>query len=323
MAKTRAEKYELYEDISVKGSKSFSPAIILNPNTEVEIVQKDAGFYQKSYHFVAVEEGPHKDKAGYVPAFALLECDVLQSKVGLATVATTGVTYGGRGVPKGDTVQSSFLAHGHGLHFELPFKGKEGCPYCGGVAASHTMEESQEARNLAREVHAAIRGWKNNVGGQFMIGVLKVLGEKSRTLLAVSDGFTGARESPTTKDPLENLETVADTLKLRLITRSEVKDWEYLRDFTGKKITEVGEAKINIKNMHRDFLQCAGPKLLQYVLHSYQTDEVKFQGKLFLSEIWYEPRNVHDTYGDASTAESCGKCAILIPRMLCGYKPKK
>ena len=116
---------------------------------------------------------------------------------------------------------------------------------------------------------------------------------------------------------------MAKDLKLRLITRSDVNEWEYLRDFTGKTITEVGKARINIKNMHRDFLQCAGPKLLQHVLHGYQTDEISFSGKLFLSEVWYDPRNAHDTYGNASTAESCGKCAILVPRMLCGYKPKK
>ena len=316
MPKTRAEKFQLYKDINITGSTPFAPAKILDPNTEVEILQEEAGFYQTSYSYVEVMDGPHAKAFGYLPIFALLACDVLQSQVGLSTVKTTGVTYGGSGVPKGETVQTSFVARGHGLHFTLPFKGKEGCRYCGGTAESHTMEESQEAKRLALAVHTAIAGWRNNVGGQFMIGVLQVVtAERQRTLLAVSDGFPQPRE--------DDLENVADDLRLRFIKRSDVNDWKYLRDFTGKTISRIGATGIDIKNMYRDYLQCAGPKLLQYLLHSYQTDEIRFHGKLYLSEVWYEPRNIHEHYGNERTAESCSKCAILIPRMLCGYTPKK
>ncbi len=71
------------------------------------------------------------------------------------------------------------------------------------------------------------------------------------------------------------------------------------------------------------YLVCAGPKLVQHVLQAYQTDEINFKGKLYMSEIWYETRDRHENYGNLATAESCPKCAIMIPRMLCGYKPMK
>ena len=47
---------------------------------------------------------------------------------------------------------------------------------------------------FASAVHRAIAGWRSNIGGQFMIGVLQVFGGKQRTLLAVSDGFPAERE---------------------------------------------------------------------------------------------------------------------------------
>ena len=41
-----------------------------------------------------------------------------------------------------------------------------------------------------------------------------------------------------------------------------------------------------------------------------------------MSEIWYDKGPAHANYQHGKPAESCGKCAIMIPRMLCGYKPK-
>lgn len=339
MPKTRAERYELYEEVGINGPTSFNPQCILQPNTDVDIVQEGAAWSKGSwtvkvkkkdkeeeievgtrgrridYHFVEVEQGPAKGKFGYLPRFSMLDCDLMQAKVGLASVPTTGQTYGAGGVPKGDDHQASFVAKGHGLYFQLPFKGKEACPYCGGTVINHSMDESKDAKTAATAVYDALRGLRNQIGGGFMIGVLKVVGGKGGSYLAVSNGYRKDREP--------DLEKIANQLKLTFVDSDEVNAWDYLRDFTGNKITEIGDARVNIKNMYRDFLNCAGPRLLQRVLHSFQGEEVTFQGTLFLSEVWFQPGGGHDNYGDRGTAESCEKCAIMIPRMLCGYKRPK
>ncbi|MGA7339865.1 MAG: hypothetical protein WBE72_19535 [Terracidiphilus sp.] len=269
MPKTRAEKYEIYEEVSIKGSTSFSPVKTLAPNTEIDLISEDASFFKQSYHYVEVKDGPHTNTFGYLPAFSLLDCDVLQSKVGLNTVSTTGVKYGGGGSPKGDTVSTGFTAHGHDLNFDLPFNGKEGCPYCGSTLDCHTMEESEEAKRLAQQVHGAIAGLPAPPPGnstpqasKFMIGVLITAGSKKGSkLLAVSNGFPKASEGA--------LETAAGRLGLNLITRSEVDDWENLRDFTGKPIKSIGDKKVEIKNMKADFLRlCGAPHKRRYVAMS-------------------------------------------------------
>jgi len=316
VAKTKAEKYELFKDVHITGSSSFAPSAILAPNTEVDIIDADTNYFDKNntYIYVEVMDGTHKEKIGFLPKFSILACDAVESNVGLSKVTTTGVKYGGRGTPKGDTSQTSFVANGHELHFQLPFKGKEGCSYCGGTIESHTIEESTEVKNLALAVHGAISGWAKKPS-QVMIGVLRVVDSRgTRNLLAVS-GFN--------KDFDDSYEKEARKQNVRFISSQEAKEWDYLRDFKGQKISEVGSQKINIKNMYEEFLMCAGPKLLQGVLQAYQTDDINFKGRLFMSEIWYKPSDSHQNYGNAATAESCPKCSVVIPRMLCGYKPSK
>jgi hypothetical protein len=316
MPKTRAEKYELFHDVKISGSTSYDPQVTLAPTTEVEIVNEDVAFFKSSYHYVEVKDGVYAGRLGYLPKHALLECDVLQARVGLAKVATTGQRYGGSGAPKGDTKGTSFVAGGKGLTFELPFQGKEGCPHCGRSADQHTIDESYEARRAAVSVLQALEGHRNRIGGEFMIGVLKTVGtKKGRSILAVSDGFP--------KDRYADLETIAQNLGLRLIDRSEMSSWGPLRDCTGKAITDLGVARISIQNSKADYLQCAGPKLLQYLLHTYQTDDIDLRDTLFMSEIWYSRRDDHANYQHGQPAASCGKCAVVIPRMLCGYRPKR
>jgi hypothetical protein len=323
MPKTKAEKYELYKDVTIQGPTSFNPVKILAPNTEVRILVDESRISQDSYNRVDVMDGVHFGSTGFVPKFALLECDVHQSRAGLATVETTGVTYGAGGTPKGKTDQVEFST-GRGrtaLYFALPFKGKKGCPECGNSADQHTIEESAEAKRLALAVHTAIGAWANNVAGGFMIGVLKVEGGKNQSRLAVSSGFKEARE--------KDLLTVAEPLGLNLVQLEDVRSWEDLHDFRGEKITELGGEKISIKKRKTDgdtysiFLQCAGPKLLQAVVQPYLSKGFRFEGKLFMSEVWYESGVSHANYADASSAQSCEKCAVMIPRMLCGYKGKK
>ena len=321
MPKTKGEKYELFEKVSIQGSESFDPKQVLAPNTEVDILQEDAAFCKQEYSYVEVMDGVHKGSFGYVVQFALLECDVLQSKVGLKSVATTGVKYGGGGTPKGDTRGTGFGVGKMELNFELPFSGKEGCPYCGGTIDKHQVEESKEAKALAEAVHQGIRTSASPPpsGTKFMIGILIVEGAKGKKLLAVSNGF------PKDKSYNDTLAAVAKTNGLNLIEPSDVQQWDKLRDFTGKSIGTLGSGKekVNIKNVKDEFLVCAGPKLIQQVLQCYQSDEINFTGKLYMSEIWYEQKDKHANYGDKGTAESCPKCAVMIPRMLCGYKPKK
>lgn len=314
MPKTRSERYELYRKLKTDGPKSFKPQkLIVAPNTEIEVLV-DASDMHHDYHYVELKDGVHSGRIGYLASKALLECDSMVARVGMSNVATTGAKYGGRGVPKGDEYQTSFVARGRGLHFALPFQGKEGCAHCGATVDRHTIDESEDARRLARLVLDDLAGLNNRIGGAFMIGVLQVLGPKNSTRLAVSDGFPADRS--------KDLQTIARTRGLMLIDRNDVNDWDRLRDCTGNTIRDVGDAKIDIKRMYRDYLQCAGPKLIQSVLHAYQTDEIDLQATFFMSEIWFNRRDDHANYQHGEAAESCGKCAILIPRMLCGYKPK-
>jgi hypothetical protein len=315
MPKTKAEKFELYRDVDIKGSTAFAPAAVLEPNTEIDVLDDVTNYFDKksTYIYVEVMDGAHRGKFGFLPKFSILACDVLEARAGLSRVSTTGVKYGGSGTPKGDTGQTGFTVRGHDLDFQLPFQGKEGCSYCGSTIDTHTIEESSEVKELAQAVHASIANWAKRPA-QTMIGVLRAVSTRNSTIMAVS-GFN--------KDFEADLEREASRLRMKFVTSDEAKDWGYLRDFSGKTITEVGSEKINIKNMYQEFLICAGPKLLQCLLHSYQTEEIKFKGKLFMSEIWYKPSDTHQNYGNAATAESCPKCAILIPRMLCGYKPSK
>lgn len=321
MPKTKAEKYELFKDVSVKGSTSFAPAVTLDPNTEIDIIDDVNNYFDKktTYIYVEVKDGVHRDTFGFLPKFSILACDVLESSAGGRSLATTGVKYGGSGTPKGDTGSTGFNVGGHDLNFQLPFQGKDGCSYCGGTIDHHTIEESREVKELAQRVHTSIVNWNpvlpKKKPPQVMIGVLRVEGGKKRSTYLATSGSS--------KDLEDFLETQASTWNLHYVDSNEIKQWEYLRDFTGKRITEVGSEKINIKNVYSDFLICAGPKVIQSVLQSYTSDEISFKGKLFMSEIWYKPSNTHQNYGNAETAESCPKCAIMVPRMLCGYKPSK
>jgi hypothetical protein len=316
MPKTKAEKFEIYQDVHITGSTPFAPAAVLEPNTEVDILDDVENYFDKknTYIFVEVMDGVHKSKCGFLPKFSVLACDVLETRSGGRSVATTGVKYGGSGTPKGDTGRTGFSVRGHDLDFQLPFQGKEGCSYCGGTIDNHSILESKAAKDTALAVHASIAGWTKRPP-QIMIGVLCVESKnKTSTLLAVSGS---------NKDIEADLEREATRLRAHFVDSDEIQNWDYLRDFTGKKITEVGSEKINIKNLYSEFLICAGPKLIQSVLQSYQTEEIEFKGKLFLSEVWYKPSNSHQNYGNAATAESCPKCSIVIPRMLCGYKGTK
>jgi len=43
---------------------------------------------------------------------------------------------------------------------------------------------------------------------------------------------------------------------------------------------------------------------------------------MFMTEVWCQQTNTNPNYSDAHTTESCAKCRVMVPRMLCGYKGK-
>ncbi len=334
MPKTRAERFELYMYAGAEGTEQYNPSIVLDPATQIEISPEGEYFSSRiSYVWVDVKSGPHSGEAGYLPKTAILDCDLVSARVGLTEVGLTGTCYGASGnIPKSrgktnrhEQGSADFIANGTGFSLKLPFDGKGACQYCLGTADQHKIYESEKAKELALSVHEYLRNPASRpggapaavVGGEFMIGVLESpKSDRTSRYLAVSNGF-----KPGNLNVQDNiLSAAADRYGLRLITREEVKAWDYLRDFRGKTITEVGEEKINVKNMFREFLNCAGPKLLQQVVQSYQSDTIEFKGTLFLSEVWYSGGNAHDSYADRESAESCDRCAVMVPRMLCGYK---
>lgn len=88
---------------------------------------------------------------------------------------------------------------------------------------------------------------------------------------------------------------------------------EPLKDVNGGDI-DVAKLKLS----YDAALICAGPKLLQYVN---QRSKGK-SNEIYLSEVWYSSTDTHGKYKSQGTIDSCDRCRIVVPRMLCGYKNK-
>jgi hypothetical protein len=60
----------------------------------------------------------------------------------------------------------------------------------------------------------------------------------------------------------------------------------------------------------RAISSCAAVKLLQAA-------NKNSEKPLSMSEVWFDPSTAHEKYQDSSTIESCNKCRLQLPLMLC------
>jgi hypothetical protein len=320
--KIRGFKFEIYQDAGPSGLSSFAPSKFVQPGDDVDIIEgADTAYHRLPYVFVEVKSGVSRDTFGYLPKDALTEADVAQTFIGERNVTLTGTTYGaytdvanpGRHKSRGDRERIELTVGNKNLRFEQCFSGSESCEHCGSTADRHRIFESTDTKNAALAIHSTLR--TNGVGGQFMFGVLEVQGGSK-----VSRYGAPSSSLYSNTGNFQQFENACKQAHVTAIDSNDVSGWDDLLDCRGEKIKIVGKEKISIKNMKSDFLICAAPKLIQRAVQVWQGNA--FQGTMFMTEVWYQQTNTNPNYSDAHTTESCGKCRVMVPRMLCGYKGK-
>ncbi|MBK9169318.1 MAG: hypothetical protein IPM24_17900 [Bryobacterales bacterium] len=321
MPKIRGFKFELYEDAGPNGLESFVPQKFVQPGDDVAIIEgADTAYHRLPYVFVEVLSGLARDAFGFLPKDALTEAEVVQTSVGLRDVTLTGTTYGaytdvanpGRHGSRRERERIDLVIGSKNLRFEQCFSGSETCEHCGNTADRHRIYESMDTKQAALAIHGAMRTL--GVGGQFMFGVLEVQGNRVRRYGAPSSSLYSNKAN------FKQFETACGQLGINPVDPGDPAGWDNLLDCRGKAIDLVGKEKISIRNMKTEFLVCAAPKLIQRAIQVWQANA--FQGTMFMTEVWYQQSNTNANYADAHTTESCAKCRVMVPRMLCGYKGK-
>jgi len=64
-------------------------------------------------------------------------------------------------------------------------------------------------------------------------------------------------------------------------------------------------------------LQCAGAKLARYVA------SFKVYAPIYMTEMWVDPNQTHDSYWHAAITESCDTCREQIATIMCPYTPQE
>ncbi len=325
-AYTNSRNIQLFKDFDKSFElASFNPQVILGPMTKVDILTTDVKYSRMNIVYVEVLEGPHAKTIGLLPKAAVHQCLVrqvdgptIEGSNGTRTVKLTGVKYGATGyVADPDEAENEFeqgqiSLGGKGLMFELPMVRDRVCPSCGGARGDHKILEADVTRQKALALHGALR---NPPAGaafnqQRMLGVIMYnLKGEWRTRAAIS----GQQTPPA-------FIQACDRLKLPYVDDDEY-DMTDLIDMSGQKIGKEWGKELAGQ------LTCAAPKLVQFVAHFYRGkgEEKSFYRKhpIFMTEVWYNGSNAgaaHAIYPDSQTIDSCDKCRLTIPRMLCGYE---
>ena len=294
----------------------------LFPVTPVELVY-DSTMWAKGipYIFAWVKDpaDPEETIGGFLPRYGVFAGYVTGlSKEDTSGEEFTGVKYGAYKVSEhassAETLEdfSSVSIPGKKKgtynYLELMSAKDATCPYCGGDRGDHKILETKAARDLAVQCWQVLRqppvqtGRQPGppTGGEVMIGVL--IRNKER-YLALSQGAS------TTQTQLAR--AYCNNNNIRSVETANLE--EPLKDVNGGDI-DVAKLKLS----YDAALICAGPKLLQYVN---QRSKGK-SNEIYLSEVWYSSTDTHGKYKSQGTIDSCDRCRIVVPRMLCGYKNK-
>lgn len=324
---TVARKVPIFGDIHNGKLTPFAPARELEPNTKVEVVA-DTAMYASGlpYLWCFVQSGAYDATSGYIPRHGVFS-GYVSKIVGREGQQFTGVKYGaykaGAGASRAqdredvDTIALARTGGGgsqyltpsaaHALpgnpkieYKELLMANSATCPRCGGDRGDHKLLETVAAKNIALAIHNNFRTLAAPVGGAFMMGVLMggVRGKRGnvteKTWFAMSDAAPGSAVTAAN--------TYCTANAIRFVKSTDLDG--NLVDFYGDTIDRVDPGALG----------CAGPKLVQFALQN-----PPFPKTLFLSEIWYKAGAPHELYADASTIDSCDRCRVAIPPMLCGH----
>ncbi|MGR2681400.1 hypothetical protein [Chromobacterium haemolyticum] len=325
IAYTLARKVPIYKDITNGKLISFIPEKSLNSMTKVELIYETALIhFGIPYIWARVIEGNDIGVTGYIPRFGVHTC-YIQQIPGSHNVDFTGVKYGSYsrssdasiakeksdiysiGIKDNSTIKISDykkmserdINKTSFVNLEMA---KKMCPYCLGQNSDHKILETATARSVALKVHSHLR--QNQCGQSFMIGVLEHYSNSKKPSLYCSISKSG---EDTTR--IQNLTRVfCKANEIKYVTADKIE--QKLQNLNGDEI----------KNEHftsESILQCAAPKLIQYITQRklYNTND-----NIYLSEIWYQQANSHNLHNDTGSIDSCNRCRIIIPRMLCGFK---
>ena len=188
-------------------------------------------------------------------------------------------------------------------YHELLMANQATCPRSGRDRGDHKLLETTQATDLVLEFHAHFRS--NGVGGAFMMGVLTAMTPGRKDRATTSTWFAMSDAAPKVAE--QAAKNFCTQKGITLVRRKNVDEGRFL-NFGGE---EINHPEVPLA----EALGCAAPKLLQYVLQKSAR-----QPLLFLSEIWYKAGTAHALDSDAATVDSCDRCRLAIPPMLCGYK---
>lgn len=323
IAYTAARRVPIYRDVSGGGTLvPFAPKRKLDSNTRVELVYNTTMMANGvPYVWANVLDGIHSGTNGYIPRYGV-HGGYVQGLTGAHGERFTGVKYGAYketsdasrardpddvtlvGVTRTGAVDRASKADEEANFVELVMARANTCPYCGGDRGDHKLLETVEARDLVTAIHDDLRTVP--VGGAFMMGVLIAYGRAPRKgtstmhrYFATSDAAGGNAVTRATAYCTNN--------NITFVAKAAV-DRTFL-NFEGDEI--------KIPHVTADqALSCAAPKLIQYFLQN----KPSRVDAVYLSEIWYKAGTPHSRYTDRGTIDSCDRCRLVVPPMLCGLR---